>query len=61
MEKRAYNLKETAQMLGICQQTVRRLIQEGKLRANRPSERRIIVPESAICEYLDSGRVNDRS
>ncbi len=54
MEKMSCNIAETAKMLGVCKGTVRALIDEGKLRAIRPSERRILVPLDAIKAYLNA-------
>ena len=56
MEKMAYNQGETAKMLGVCKGTVIKLIKEGKLHAQTPSPRRVIIPLESIKEYL-----NDRS
>lgn len=53
MEKLAYNVCETAKMLGVCKGTVRKLIESGKLRAARPSDKRIIIPLDAIKSYLN--------
>lgn len=52
MDKVAYNISEAAKMMGLCKNTVIRLIKDGKLPAKRPCPRRIIVPLSAINEYL---------
>lgn len=56
MERQTCNVKETSEILGVCKSTVMRLVTEGKLRALRPSPRRILIPVSAIKEYL-----NDRA
>jgi DNA binding domain, excisionase family len=56
LEKQAYNVAEVAKIMGVCKGTVERLIREGKLRALRPSPRRIIIPLDAIRAFL-----NDRS
>ena len=56
MQKIAFSQKEAAEMLGVCKSTITKLIREGKLAAQRPSPRRIIIPASAIEAYL-----NDRS
>ena len=48
MEKLAYNQKEAAAALGVCKQTIEKLVRNGEIRAVRPSEKRIIIlPEPA--------------
>jgi excisionase family DNA binding protein len=47
----AFNVAEAAVILGVKPWVVRRLIQNGKLRA-RQTGARYIIPKSAILEYL---------
>lgn len=49
----AYSIHETAMMLGISDKTVRRLIDRGKLRANK-SLRHIRISKTAIERFLES-------
>ena len=60
MENVAFNISESAKMMGISKNTVIRLIKDGKLPAKRPTPRRIIIPLGAINEYL-KGNDFDRS
>lgn len=60
MENVAFNISESAKMMGISKNTVIRLIKDGKLPAKRPAPRRIIIPLGAINEYL-KGNDFDRS
>jgi excisionase family DNA binding protein len=46
-------IRETAAILTVCQETVRRLIQEGKLRSVRIG-RVFRVTEKAIQDYIES-------
>ena len=50
--KDAYTVKETAQRLGIAEQTVRRLVKNGELPSIRISPRRIIIPVAALEDWL---------
>ena len=50
MEKLAYNQKEAAEVLGVCKQTIEKLVRNGEIRAVRPSEKRIIIPVEALKE-----------
>jgi excisionase family DNA binding protein len=51
-DRRAVTLNETCRLLGLCRPVVRRLIDEGRLRAIRVSGRRWLVPLDAIEELL---------
>lgn len=48
-----YTRKELKQALGCCMATVDNLLRTGQLRSVRISPRRIIVPASALEEYLN--------
>lgn len=61
MEKLAYNQKEAAEVLGVCKQTIEKLVRNGEIHAVRPSKNRIIIPVEALKEYLASANKNDRS
>lgn len=61
MEKLAYNQKEAAAALGVCKQTIEKLVRNGEIRAVRPSEKRIIIPVEALKEYLASAQKDDSS
>ncbi len=50
--KDAYTVKETAQRLGIAEQTVRKLVKDGDLPSIRVSPRRIIIPVTALEGWL---------
>lgn len=47
----AFSVKETAQILGLCEKTVRRLIDRKKLRAIRVL-RHLLIPKSEIIRFL---------
>lgn len=51
--KDAYTVKETAQRLGIAEQTVRKLVKDGDLPSIRVSPRRIIIPVTALEDWLE--------
>lgn len=56
VKKIAYSQKEAAEALGVCKDTILKLIREGKLVAQRPSPRRVIISADSLREYM-----NDRS
>lgn len=47
----AYSLKETAEMLGICDKSVRRLILRGLIRPSR-ALRHVLIPKTEIERFL---------
>ena len=47
----AYSIQETAQMLGVCTKTVRRLITRGLLRPSR-ALRHLLIPKTEIDRFL---------
>lgn len=53
MEKQAYNISETAKIMGVCKSTVEKLIRDGQLYAKRPSPRRVLVSADSIKTYLN--------
>lgn len=72
MERKAYKVDEVAEMLGLCTESVRRLVRRGELRAvylskprfeKMPSKSVIRIPADAIDEFLKGGTPNasDRS
>ena len=48
----AFSVKEAAQMLGVSEKTVRRLINRGLLRSSR-AIRHLLIPRKAIERFLD--------
>ena len=48
----AFSVKETAQMLGVSEKTVRRLIDRGLLHASR-ALRHLLIPKKEIEKFLD--------
>ena len=46
--------RETAQVLSISVEAVRRLARLGKIRAIRIGMRRVAIPEDALREYIES-------
>lgn len=55
IEKRALNLKEAGQALGVHQHTVRRLINEGRIDVVRVGAR-VLVPVAEIERFLGTAR-----
>ncbi len=51
MEKDALNMSEAAKRLGVCKETVRRLIAAGDLPSIRISPRRVIIPAEALTQW----------
>ena len=47
----AYSVEETAQMLGVCTKSVRRLIARGLLRPSR-ALRHLLIPKAEIDKFL---------
>ncbi|PWU19839.1 MAG: hypothetical protein C5B50_05265 [Verrucomicrobia bacterium] len=47
----AFNVKETAAMLGICEKSVRRLVARGLLRPSR-ALRHLLIPKNEIERFL---------
>jgi len=52
MERKARNLRETADIIGVHPQTVRRLIADGRIDVVRIG-RRVLVPVAEIERFLD--------
>ena len=52
LERRAFNLQETAQQTGLSENIVRRELREGRLRHVRCG-RRVLISEAAIRDFLD--------
>jgi excisionase family DNA binding protein len=52
----AYSIQETAQMLGVCDKSVRRLILRGLIRPSRALRRHILVPKDEIDRFLRETR-----
>ncbi|MFR6026274.1 MAG: excisionase family DNA-binding protein [Christensenellales bacterium] len=54
MENRdTYNRSEAAQVINISLPTLDKLIKDGKLRAIRIGQRRIIIPKAAVAAFLE--------
>lgn len=53
MEKIAYSQKEAAEALGVCKDTILKLIREGKLVAQRPSPKRVIISAESLRAYIN--------
>lgn len=51
--KRTYTRREAKEIIGCCLATIDQLIRDGRLRAIRLSPRRIVIPASALEEYLN--------
>lgn len=51
----AITRKEASIRSGVCLATIDRHIREGKLKAFRPSPRRVVIPESAFEEWIANG------
>jgi excisionase family DNA binding protein len=49
----AYSVAEAAQMLGVCDKTVRRLISRGLLRSSR-ALRHLLIPKKEIEKFLEN-------
>jgi len=58
VKPRAYRIKQAATILNLHPQTVRRLIQDGDLRAVKVG-RSVLIPASAIDELLGEGGTDD--
>lgn len=54
MENRdTYNRSEAAQVINISLPTLDKLIKDGKLRAIRIGQRRIVIPKAAVAAFLE--------
>lgn len=53
VEKLGYSQKEAAEALGVCRQTIAKMIQTGKIIAKRPSPGRVIISASSLREYMN--------
>ena len=54
MENRdTYNRSEAAQVINISLPTLDKLIKDGKLRAIRIGQRRIVIPKAAVSAFLE--------
>jgi excisionase family DNA binding protein len=54
IERLAYSLKETAEMLGVDYFSVYRLVQRGKLKACRALRGKFLVPRSELIKLLNA-------
>jgi len=54
IERLAYTLKETAEMLGVDYLSVYRLVQRGKLKACRALRGKFLVPRSELIKLLNT-------
>lgn len=52
LEKQAYTVQETAEILSCCQKTVRKLCKEGKIRSITLGPRARRIPRAALEEYI---------
>ena len=57
---RLLSVRETADRCRVSPFTVRRWVRVGKLPATKPG-RNILIPESAVTEYLSAGQVSEQS
>jgi len=53
-ECQTLNITEAASALGVCKETVRRLVRRKVLR-KLPGLRRILIPKAEVLRYLDTG------
>jgi excisionase family DNA binding protein len=53
----AFSVKETAEILGVSEKTVRRLISRGLLRSSR-ALRHLLIPKKEIERFLDDTSAN---
>ena len=51
--ERHYGISQTGEILGVGRASIYAKLKAGRLRAIRNSDGRIMVPHSAIAEYLD--------
>jgi excisionase family DNA binding protein len=54
LERKAFNIPETARQVGLSENIVRRALREGQLRHVRVG-RRVLISDAAIREFLDGG------
>jgi excisionase family DNA binding protein len=54
-ESKGVNMREGSRELGICENSTRKLIREGKLHVVRVG-RRIIIPRASIDKFLAGGK-----
>jgi excisionase family DNA binding protein len=52
MEKLVYTIQEVADMLGLCNETVRRATAEGRLECIRFSKRCVRIPREALQKFM---------
>lgn len=55
-ECQTLNITEAANALGVCKETVRRLVRRKVLR-KLPGLRRILIPKAEVLRYLDTGEM----
>jgi excisionase family DNA binding protein len=60
MEEQKLTVTQAAKRLGVSPPTVRRLIQERVLTAERAGLRKWVIPESALSEYMAARRSEAR-
>jgi excisionase family DNA binding protein len=53
--QRVYSIQRTAEELGVCDKTIRRLIADGKIKAVRLSVRRLGIPASELDRIVTEG------
>lgn len=53
MKKSVYTIREVAQMMGIAEGTVRKMVRENQIPSFRPSPRRIIIPAVTFEKWLE--------
>lgn len=53
--QRVYSIPRTAEELGVCDKTIRRLIADGKIKAVRLSVRRLGIPASELDRIVAEG------
>lgn len=57
IERKGYNMEETARALGISVSLARKLIRNGTIQHVRLGERRIIVPAVVLDKLLEDGLI----
>jgi len=53
VKKSVYTIREVAQMMGIAEGTVRKMVHDNQIPSFRPSPRRIIIPAAAFEKWLE--------
>ena len=55
-DKYSFSLAETAQLIGVSYNTLRRLVRSGDIPSVRVGEKRILVPADGLRKYLNQTR-----